>query len=227
MSQAKIEALLFDLDNTLADREGAFKRLCREFWQAEPTINSSVVFNDAYLKLCEWDADGRTFPKRDIFDLARQEWGELIRTPDEMERWYESVYPSMFRPDVRVTRFLQRVEQVGIPWGIVSNGPAFQSQVIRQIGLQRAAPRSVISAEFGSAKPAQVIFEEGLRRIGFESAPGRCLFVGDSPIADVEGARSAGMQTGWIIRGRSWPADLTRPDYTLGHVSDLAEVLGI
>ena len=133
----------------------------------------------------------------------------------------------MFRPDFRANQFLERVDRAEIPWGIVTNGPAFQAQVLKQIGLQRVARRTVISADFGASKPNAAIFEEGLKRIGFEAAPSRCLFVGDSPIADVEGARSAGMQTAWIIRARNWPKDLTRPNFSLDHVSDLGEVLGI
>ncbi len=49
------------------------------------------------------------------------------------------------------------------------------------------------------------------------------LHVGDDPLADVVGARQAGMQAAWLNRGsRAWPVALAPPART---ISTLAEIL--
>jgi putative hydrolase of the HAD superfamily len=64
----------------------------------------------------------------------------------------------------------------------------------------------LISEAEGVRKPEQAIFERAARRLGVESR--QCLFVGDSPTADVLGAHAAGMRTAWFRCGMTWPPDL-------------------
>lgn len=45
--------------------------------------------------------------------------------------------------------------------------------------------------------------------------------VGDHPAADIAGARAVGLKTGWVSRGKEWPADMTAPTLT---ASTAAEV---
>ena len=73
----------------------------------------------------------------------------------------------------------------------------------------------------GAAKPDPRIFTALAARAGVE--PAEILHVGDDPLADVEGARRAGMQAIWINRdARTWPADLAPPDRV---IADLHEIL--
>lgn len=222
-----VEGILFDLDNTLADRELALLKLCRSLWEQEPGVNSKVSFEEAHRLFSEWDADGTTFPKRKLFDAALSEWGDLSRSPGELETWYYAKYPTLFAPDPRVLNFLEKLDTARIPWSIVTNGPPFQLDVIQAIGLGNARQRTIVSALFGSAKPDPRIFKEGLRTIGLEYAPADCLFVGDNPESDIRGAAALGMQTAWVNRGLSWSASGFSPDIEIDHVADLIEVLGL
>ncbi len=62
------------------------------------------------------------------------------------------------------------------------------------------------SAEIGSAKPDGAIFRAALALAG--TAPGRTWHVGDTPEADVEGARAAGLRPILIDRdGAQAPLD--------------------
>ncbi len=73
----------------------------------------------------------------------------------------------------------------------------------------------------GAAKPDARIFAALVRLAG---VPAReILHVGDDPLADVDGARQAGMHSVWLNRGgmREWPAALAPPERT---ISTLAEI---
>jgi putative hydrolase of the HAD superfamily len=52
------------------------------------------------------------------------------------------------------------------------------------------------------------------------------LFVGDNPEADILGAQGLGMFTAWVHRGREWPYADRRPEYLVGHVSEVGELVG-
>lgn len=222
-----VAGILFDLDNTLADREQAFYELCKRLWEREPVIKTQASLPDAHRLFSMWDSDGTTFPKRKLFEATLSEWGELSRSPVELESWYNTEYPSCFVPDQRVLELVNQLDVTAIPWAIVTNGPPFQADVIESIGLARAQERTVISAVFGSSKPDPAIFREGLRRVGLTDSPQHCLFVGDNPTADIGGAKALGMQTAWVKRDREWPSTMPSPGIQVDHVAELARILKI
>jgi putative hydrolase of the HAD superfamily len=74
----------------------------------------------------------------------------------------------------------------------------------------------------GAAKPDARIFAALVEMTGVSAA--QIMHVGDDPLADVDGARQAGMQAVWLNRGgaREWPKTLELPART---ISTLAEIL--
>ena len=77
-------------------------------------------------------------------------------------------------------------------------------------------------------KPHQSTFGELCRRLGCE--PGEVLYVGDSPQADVLGARHAGLRVAWLRRrgdGYELPEDYPRPDRAVDSLAAAAAVLGV
>ena len=62
----------------------------------------------------------------------------------------------------------------------------------------------LISEEIGLAKPDPRFFRAAGEALGL--APADLLCVGDNPVADVAGARSAGIEAWWFSpNGASWP----------------------
>ncbi|MCC6171624.1 MAG: HAD family hydrolase [Gammaproteobacteria bacterium] len=73
-----------------------------------------------------------------------------------------------------------------------------------RIGLAPLFAVSLNAESVGVPKPHPDAFAAVARRLDCE--PGRMLYVGDDPQADVAGARAAGLRTAWINRhGASWP----------------------
>jgi FMN hydrolase / 5-amino-6-(5-phospho-D-ribitylamino)uracil phosphatase len=117
---------------------------------------------------------------------------------------YEDVRPALARLRQRYRLFA------------VSNGNAD----LERCGLKDFFDGHVTSIAAGAAKPDARIFA-ALCELA-DAAPGEILHVGDDPIADVVGARQAGMHTAWINRvARTWPVALAPPKRT---ISTLAEI---
>lgn len=93
---------------------------------------------------------------------------------------------------------LQRLSAAGVPVGVVSNNDGTAPEQLLAVQVAQVGPGaytqvSVIidSGIVGVSKPDPAIFAHALEAMGV--SPNRALYVGDTPHADVRGARAAGM----------------------------------
>ena len=84
---------------------------------------------------------------------------------------------------------------------------------------------SLAARDAGCLKPDPRIFRLLLERAGL--APDQALHVGDDPLADVEGARRAGIEAVWVNRREEpWPDGLEPPARTVRSLAELVTALG-
>lgn len=175
-------AILFDLDNTLIDRDLAFRKLL-----------SQSIPDDANLveELCTLDQHGYG-NRPQLF----QRWAELAHM-----NFDPSCLGVAIASHVVVRSELNRelallANRVNV--GILSNGSS-----VNQLAKWRAAklddviPRNRlwISGELGMAKPDPQIFQHVCQELRVN--PEHCLFVGDHWRMDIQGAARVGMNTQW------------------------------
>ena len=92
------------------------------------------------------------------------------------------------------------------------------------IGIARYFEASLAARDAGMLKPDPRIFRMLLGSAGVE--PGQALHVGDDALADVEGARRAGVTPVWLNRGGGeWPLASSPPPLTIRSLLDLAGLL--
>jgi len=102
----------------------------------------------------------------------------------------------------------------------VTNGSAS----LERIGIDDLFDGYVNARLAGAAKPDRPIFDAALRATG--TAPAETLHIGDQPLSDVQGARSAGIDAVWINReNREWPEELPAPPATVRDLHELARLL--
>ena len=173
-----------------------------------------------------WDDDGYS-NRQEMRERWLAEWPEAGLDLDAFNGWYRQVMARHTLPDAAVNDFLARLNGLGMPWGIVTNGNGRnQRSKCRAAGLEALTHFIIVSEEQGYAKPDQRIYQDAMSALGLASPDG-VLFVGDNPVTDIDGARAFGMRTAWVSRGRHFPADLRPPDYVVESVLDLAFVLGL
>lgn len=93
---------------------------------------------------------------------------------------------------------LRALREAGVRLVVVSNWDVSLHERLAETGLTPLLDGAVASAEVGSAKPDRAIFTAALRLAGV--APEQAWHVGDTPAADVEGARAAGLEPVYIAR---------------------------
>jgi len=210
---------LFDLDNTLVDRQGAFMRWAHGFAGGRDLGPTAIGF------LAEVDEDG--FASREaVFDAVRCRFG-LPESTQDLIAEYRATYLNFFEPDRTVDAALVHLKEAGWRLGVVTNGPPTQRDKLERTGLLDLLDGFCISDEFGVAKPDPIIFEEAIRRCSEPgSRPTAVWMVGDAPETDIAGGKAAGLSTIWMHRGRPWPTSTDfRPDRVAETIGEAAELM--
>lgn len=207
----ELRLVLFDLDNTLIDRAGAFRA-----WACAFAEQHGLPAGEA-----EWmeraDADGLA-SRTSLFEQARSRFG-LGESVDDLIAAYRREYPGFVQPPAGETLTALRTLR-GLDWriGIVSNGAPTQEAKIVAAGLADIVDGWAISEVVGVRKPDPGIFEAAAAACGCTLEGG--WLVGDSATADIAGALACGLRSVWISRGRNWEASDYRPDATSASVAE-------
>jgi putative hydrolase of the HAD superfamily len=107
-------------------------------------------------------------------------------------------------PGVRQT--LDTLAGRGLVLGVVSNFEPWLLDILELEGVRDRFATIAVSGVLGVAKPDPAIFAAALTDAGVEAAD--TIHVGDSPAADVDGARAAGITPVWLATpGRAAPPD--------------------
>jgi FMN hydrolase / 5-amino-6-(5-phospho-D-ribitylamino)uracil phosphatase len=89
-----------------------------------------------------------------------------------------------------------------------------------KIGIAHLFERSVAARHVGAMKPDPLVFHKVVEGTDLELR--EVLYVGDDPLADVAGARAAGMEPVWINRdGAAWPEAVEPARYAIKSLTEL------
>jgi HAD superfamily hydrolase (TIGR01549 family) len=205
---------LFDLDNTLLDREAAFAIWARRF------LAESQLPPSGWAKIKLADADG--FKPRDLFfGEIREEFGITTAVEDLLAR-YHVEYPACFSVEHGTVEAVRKLRGSGWMVGVVTNGEPSQRAKLEATDLVDEFDAICISALVGAWKPDVAIFEEAARMCGL---PLSGWMVGDSASADMAGGRRAGLKTIWMARGRSWDSTEPAPDAIASKIPEAVEII--
>ena len=75
-----------------------------------------------------------------------------------------------------------------------------QVEKVKRLGLAGYFTEIISSEQAGVTKPDKRLFEYALNRLGVSAD--EAMMIGDNPSADIRGARSVGMRTAWLHRGK-------------------------
>ena len=221
----KFAAVLFDLDNTLLDRDRTFRRFCEtfvaSFFSGLPADRKRTIIEQIVIA----DRDGYR-NKEDMFAELRDAlpWSRKPEIAELMEYYRKHYVHSSTLMDSAV-ELLDRCRGRGLKLGMITNGSnAIQYGKIDKLGLRRHFDYIVVSEEAGVRKPDRRIFEMALSELNVRAE--EAVFVGDHPVNDIQGAADVGMQTVWMIRSQPWDGRLSaRPLKRIRHLQELFELL--
>ena len=198
-----IKAIIFDLDNTLIDRQKAFKEMLERKFH--------ILFDDEELiqkminDILKWDNNG-TVERIDVF----KKWAEVYHitkiTPKQLDKEWsnESGSVAFLFDDVRDTlKELKKKYKIAV----LTNGNASsQRRKLNTINIYDLLDYSLVSSEYGARKPDKQIFEYTAKQLDLKTE--ECAYVGDNYKIDILGSRNAGMLPVFISRNNEIHEDV-------------------
>lgn len=212
------EAWLFDLDGTLIDSAPDLAGTANDMRQQRglaplpyEALRSVVGMGARGMVRVAFD----TVPGDPMFESLRDEF--LAQYPTRMLRETQ-VFPE-------VVPVLARLEQLGIPWGIVTNKiERYTAPIVEGLGLSARAGAVVCGDSTPHAKPHPAPLIEAARRMGIDCAA--CVYVGDDH-RDVQAGRAAGMRTvaaAWGYLGIGEPITAWEADFIVDRPAGLLKL---
>lgn len=189
--------LLADLDNTLVDRDQAFRSWASGF--VEELGGSAEDLRWLLTK----DAGGYQ-PRALLADAIRHRFHLKASAAELVDRLlYEHV--EFTEPYEGVLAQLQSLTGIGACVVVVTNGTVRQQEMkLRRTGLLDLIAGAVISEAVGVKKPDSRIFAAATGAVKGDRRTGSVWMIGDHVTADIAGARACGFRTGWVSHGRRW-----------------------
>lgn len=216
-----IRAVLFDFDDTLQNRPKAFLGYCSYFMAKYFPALPPDEAKKRSLEMLRRNNSGYV-NYVDYFLSLFEEWGWKDAPPvgdiyrEFQFRFAENV--SLFPETVDV---IQALKLRGLLVGVVTNGTSLlQNRKLDVCNLRPLLDVAVVSGDEGVQKPDPEIFRRAAARLGV--ACESCYYVGDHPINDVQGSRSAGMHPVYI---NPYGSD-THPD-NVPEIRNLKELLDL
>lgn len=170
----------------------------------------------------------REFNALDVIGKLARRMGYRLGQEDLDEiawQWYEPL-AAQGELEEGVVAMLRQFTADGLTLGIVSNTfipGGVLDRHLRDLGLLELFPVRVYSCDVRYRKPHRRIFRLALQRAGLDAAA--TVFVGDTPRADIRGARRAGMTAILKDPRARFANSRIHPDYTIRSLGELPGIL--
>lgn len=221
----KVQAILFDLDNTLMDRDQTFRSFSEQFVQDFLGHLQPEEARKAVEDIIVRDADG--YRDKDVFFAELSEvlpWKVPVSAED-IRAYYDESYAGHGAVMKHAVDILDYCREQGYTMGLVTNGrKEIQDGKIDLLSLRNYFSEIIISGEAGIAKPDPDIYRLALKRL--DRAANETLFIGDHPVNDIWGAGKAGMAAIWLRRNHEWDDKLdVQPWKVIDELDELKAII--
>ncbi len=233
-----VQALFFDLDETLLDGSGnqeAILRTCRKIASAQPGLDAARLLeanNEVWQRYWPEVEDKWTLGVLDGTTVSLEAWRRTLRAcgcnDESLARLARETHWKHRRETLRLFDDVQELFtllQNRLPLALITNGASdTQRENLRVLGIEHQFGAVVISGEVGIAKPDASVFGFALDKLGVE--PENVWHVGDNLRTDVAGAKAASLTAVWLNRGGvPWKEGDPKPDYEIRSLTELAALL--
>jgi putative hydrolase of the HAD superfamily len=196
------KAVLFDFDETLQDRTEAFEKymdlfisdFCPNISEDEKQRRKEdmrITGKGGYVDRIKWYSSL----------ISAWQW-EDAPSATVLAEHYDTKFGDCNVIFPNSKKLLKRLKELGYIVGVITNGPSYlQNHKMDTSGLRPYCDIVVVSGDVGVHKPDPQLFVYTADKLGLK--PEECVYVGDHPVNDIEGALSAGMRAirmnwGWF-----------------------------
>jgi putative hydrolase of the HAD superfamily len=222
-----IEAILFDLDNTLIDFMTMKRKSCEAAIEAMISAGLRMDRKKAMDILFELYGEKGIEYNRIFQDFLNKTTGRVdYKILAEGIVAYRKAQAAYVKPYPGTVKTLVRLKEKGLKLGIVSDAPSVNAWIrLVEMRLEDFFDVVVTFHDTGEKKPSKLPFLKAVKEIGVE--PAKIIFVGDWPERDIKGAKAVGMKTAFARYGSSKKAGRSKcgADYVLDRIDGLLGIV--
>lgn len=226
-----IRAVIFDIDDTLFDRNTSQIKAAELIRQKFPHVFTGFAQKDVLAAFLESDeqstndfysGQSTNGPREKRFRYFLSILGLKADYADAIADTYLDIYPTLNLPVPGAVSLVTKLSAHFI-LGIISNGLAdVQYKKLSTIGLREAFSCIILSEEVGIRKPDPKIFHLAANTLKVRAS--ECLYVGDSYFHDIIGAKEAGMKACWLnSRSAPLPDPEIKVEFIITRLEDLTK----
>lgn len=211
-----IKAVIFDLDNTITDRDKAFYQFCDYLIDKyEPQFPLPCTKQELLDYMMEIDQSG--YGGIDNFLAGMKEkWGFYMPYEDFMKERVE-VFGRLTVAREGITDLLSYLKRK-YKLGIITNGTSsMQREKLKYAKVEQYFDDILVSGEFTCDKPCVEIFLQSLKNL--KVMPKEAVYIGDYYRNDVAPAMKAGITPIWLTTNR-----MAYPEYKGFCISSLSKL---
>ncbi|MGY5131819.1 HAD family hydrolase [Streptomyces nigrescens] len=206
---------IFDLDNTLVDREGPLTDWVSAF-------SSQHALSDLDRADLLQLVHARAYPS--AFEAIRAQY-DLAPSAEALWRDYCVYMAHSVTCPADVLDGLSTLRRTGWKVVVATNGATeIQNAKVAMSGIVDHVDAVCASEAAGVRKPEVAMFEKAAAACGADLALGGWV-IGDGVDTDIRGGRAAGLRTIWISGSRSWPGGDAEPDHATTDVCQAIDLL--
>lgn len=215
-----INAVLFDLDGTLLDRDLSLFRFVRDQYHRYSAVQ--IIDEETFVQRFI-DLDNHGYVWKDqvyqqiIHEFSIQDMDWTLLLEDYIRNFHKHCtgFPNMLN-------MLTILKNHGIMLALISNGfGQFQYDNFKALHIEELFDAVLISEWEGLRKPDPAIFNRALTKLGV--APKNVLFVGDHPDNDIRASRDVGMKAVW--KRNSLFEEITDADAVIDDLGELVNIV--
>jgi len=185
MSQTTGQALLFDIDGTLADTDALHREAFNQVFGPR-----GHVFDHARFSKELQGFSNVSIGERFLSDVLPEQRAAIL---DEKEHIFRTLVAGQIKPVPGLMALLDKADATGIPMVAVTNAPRLNAEMLLSgLGIMDRFRAIVIGDELPHGKPHPLPYLEGLR---FAGAAARASIAFEDSRSGIQSASAAGIPT--------------------------------
>ena len=220
-----INAVIFDLDNTLVDFLKMKRMACSE--AVDAMLDAGLkIRKDKALKVLYglygiYGIEDQTIFQKFLKKVAGKIDYKILAYAIVA---YRRVKNGFLAPYPGAKQTLIRLREKGLKLAIVSDAPRLQAWLrLSSMRLDDFFDVVVALEDTGKQKPNKLPFRAALKNLKVK--PEECIMVGDNPGRDIKGAKSMGMKTCHAKYGLTYKADSFKADFVIRSIRELPKIV--
>ncbi|WP_427136977.1 HAD family hydrolase [Psychrobacillus psychrodurans] len=190
-----IKAVLFDLDGTLLNRDESLKVFIDKQYERLFDFIGHIPKDTYTTRFIQLDSRGYVWKDKvyrqlvEEFRLTKVTWEELLED-------YVNEFKFCCVPFDNLLLMLEELKKRKLLIGMITNGYGrFQMDNLKALGIEDYFQVILVSEWEDIKKPDPHIFLRAVEKLSV--LPNECVFIGDHPKNDVQGAKNVGMIGIW------------------------------